>query len=101
MLGAPFKPHFGLSGIMALDLPLPDCHCRKEGEKSAEAKPGLGPLAGLRSRSPSMGSFSWAGVANGKWQIESHYPTQAKGRLEWGTQHLLLVLVMMFSSSSG
>jgi hypothetical protein len=22
--------------------------------------------------------FPWAGVANGKWQIESHYPTQAK-----------------------
>jgi hypothetical protein len=25
------------------------------------------------------------------WHIESHYPTQAKGRLEWGTQHLLPV----------
>jgi len=30
-------------------------------------------------------------VANGKRHIESHYPTQAKGRLEWGTQHLLPV----------
>ena len=30
----------------------------------------------------------WAGVANGKWHIDSHYPTQAKVRLEWGTQHL-------------
>jgi hypothetical protein len=30
-------------------------------------------------------------VANGKWPIESHYPTQAKERLEWGTQHLLPV----------
>jgi hypothetical protein len=28
-------------------------------------------------------------VAIGKWHIESHYPTQAKGRLEWGTRHLL------------
>ncbi len=28
----------------------------------------------------------WAGVANRKWHIESHYPTQAKGRLEWATQ---------------
>jgi hypothetical protein len=27
-------------------------------------------------------------VANGKWHIESHYPTQAKERLEWGTRHL-------------
>jgi hypothetical protein len=24
----------------------------------------------------------WAGVANGKWHIESHYPTQAKVRLD-------------------
>jgi hypothetical protein len=30
-------------------------------------------------------------LARGKWHIESHYPTQAKRRLEWGTQHLLLV----------
>jgi hypothetical protein len=30
-------------------------------------------------------------VASGKWHIEGHYPTQAKGRLEWGTQHLLPV----------
>jgi hypothetical protein len=38
-----------------------------------------------------MESFPWARVANGKLQIESHYPTQAKGRLEWGTQHFLPV----------
>jgi hypothetical protein len=25
------------------------------------------------------------GVANGTWHIESHYPTQAKERLGWGT----------------
>jgi hypothetical protein len=31
------------------------------------------------------------GVADGKWHIKSHYPTQAKGRLEWGTQHWLPV----------
>jgi hypothetical protein len=30
-------------------------------------------------------------VASGKWHIEGHYPTQAKGRLEWGTQRLLPV----------
>src|ERR1700735_4991708 len=28
---------------------------------------------------------------NWEWHIESHYPTQAKVRLEWGTQHLLPV----------
>jgi len=27
----------------------------------------------------------------GRWHIESHYPTQANGRLEWGTQHSLPV----------
>src|ERR1700678_3648843 len=26
--------------------------------------------------------FSHGGVANGKWQIEGHYPTQAKERLD-------------------
>ena len=35
--------------------------------------------------------FYLAGVENGKWHIGSHYPTQAKVRLEWGTQHLLPV----------
>jgi hypothetical protein len=30
-------------------------------------------------------------LANGRRQIESRYPTQAKVRLEWGTQHLLPV----------
>jgi hypothetical protein len=35
--------------------------------------------------------FPWAGVANGRLHISSHYPTQAKVRLEWGTQHLLPV----------
>ena len=33
--------------------------------------------------------FRWVGLANGRRQIESRYPTQAKVRLEWGTQHLL------------
>jgi hypothetical protein len=28
---------------------------------------------------------------NWEWHIESHYPTQAKERLEWGTQRLLPV----------
>ncbi len=32
--------------------------------------------------------FPWACVANRKWHIESHYPTQAKVRLEWATQRL-------------
>jgi hypothetical protein len=31
--------------------------------------------------------FPWAAAANEKRHIDSHYPTQAKGRLEWGTQH--------------
>jgi hypothetical protein len=31
------------------------------------------------------------GVANGKWHISGHYLTQAKRRLEWGTQQLLPV----------
>jgi hypothetical protein len=30
-------------------------------------------------------------VANGRWHINSHYPTQANRRLEWGTQQLLPV----------
>jgi hypothetical protein len=29
--------------------------------------------------------FPWAVVANWKWHIESHNPTQANRRLEWGT----------------
>jgi hypothetical protein len=28
MLGAPFKPYFGLSGIVVLDVPLPARHTR-------------------------------------------------------------------------
>jgi hypothetical protein len=35
--------------------------------------------------------FLWVAVTDGRWLIESHYPTQAKRRLEWGTQHLLPV----------
>ena len=35
--------------------------------------------------------FPWAAAANEKRHIDSHYPTQAKGRLEWGTQHFLPV----------
>jgi hypothetical protein len=34
-------------------------------------------------------------MRNGKWHIESHYPTQAKERLEWGTQHPAFVAVRM------
>jgi hypothetical protein len=33
----------------------------------------------------------WMDVTNWNWQIEGRYPTQAKRRLEWGTQHLLPV----------
>ena len=29
MLGAPFKPSFGLSGVIALDVPPPVCHARQ------------------------------------------------------------------------
>jgi hypothetical protein len=35
--------------------------------------------------------FLWARVADEKWHFNSHYPTQANRRLEWGTQHLLPV----------
>jgi hypothetical protein len=43
--------------------------------------------------SPPKGIFLFALGTRGnrKLHIESHDPTQAKGRLEWGTQHLLLV----------
>jgi len=45
----------------------------------------------VRFNKPKTGVFVCppAGMANGKWHIESRHPTQAKGRLEWGTQHLL------------
>jgi hypothetical protein len=33
--------------------------------------------------------FPWVGGANGKSHVESHYPTQAKERLEWGTRHFV------------
>jgi len=33
--------------------------------------------------------FPLSGHGKPKSHIESHYPTQAKERLEWGTQHLL------------
>jgi hypothetical protein len=36
-------------------------------------------------------SLPTAGLADGKSHIGSHHPTQAKRRLEWGTQHLLPV----------
>jgi hypothetical protein len=38
-------------------------------------------------------------VADGKWLIEGHYPTQAKGRLEWGTQHLLPGVAKLLGAS--
>ncbi len=34
--------------------------------------------------------ISLGGCGEGKWYIESRYPTQAKRRLEWGTQSLSL-----------
>jgi hypothetical protein len=34
LLGAPFKPSFGLSGIMALDVPLPFATCAAYFEES-------------------------------------------------------------------
>ena len=38
-------------------------------------------------------------MADGKWLIEGHYPTQAKGRLEWGTQHLLPGVAKLLGTS--
>src|ERR1700678_4135202 len=49
------------------------------------------PAGDLRTRHPSAQSLSLGGVGYGKPHIESHYPTQAKVRLEWGTQHFLPV----------
>ena len=37
-------------------------------------------------------------MANGKWHIESHYPTQAKERLEWGTP--VFVAIRFFPCAS-
>jgi hypothetical protein len=30
-------------------------------------------------------------LPDGKWHVQSHYPTQAKSGLEWGTQRFLLM----------
>ena len=81
--GCPIQAALRLEWDMALDLPLPNRHCRKQDEALVRS--------GSGSRTTGGNHFSWAGVTNGKWHIESRYPTQAKGRLEWGTQHLLLV----------
>jgi hypothetical protein len=41
MPGAPFKPSFGLSGIMALDAPLLDCHALLVEIKSPQKRAGF------------------------------------------------------------
>ena len=46
------------------------------------------PLTRQESENP-VPHFPWAAAAKEKRHIDSHYPTQAKGRLEWGTQHFL------------
>jgi hypothetical protein len=48
-------------------------------------------VAGNSGMTRGWAALPLAVVANGKWPIGSHYPTQAKVRLEWGTQHMLRV----------
>src|ERR1700677_721613 len=108
MLGAPFKPCVGLSGIMAIDVPLPvrHAHLRVTAYSSNEghgcARQISLPMSALSVcvRTPLTSSvpkgqakpvafygifyFLWARVTDGKWHINSHYPTQANRRLEWG-----------------
>src|ERR1700683_1756468 len=82
MLGAPFKPYFGLSGITALDLPSPICPSHQT-KMIPQTDPGFPVPPGVRDPVLLRRTF------HGRWQIASHYPTQAKGRLEWATQHSL------------
>ena len=117
MLGAPFKPCVGLSGIMAVEVPLAVRHVHlrvtayssNEGHGFGRARQISLPMSALSVcvRTPLTSSvpkgqakplafygfsyFLWARVADGKWHFNSHYPTQAKVRLEWGTQRLLPV----------
>jgi hypothetical protein len=112
MLGVPFKPSVGLSGIMAVEVPLAvrHVHLRVTAYSSNEGR-GFGPARQISLpmsalsvcvRTPLTSSvpkghanpvtfygifyFLWARVSNGKWHINSHYPTQANTGLEWGTR---------------
>jgi hypothetical protein len=73
-------------------------------EKSAGAKESACELQ-LRTQSPQPTArfFIPLGrtLADGKWHINSHYPTQAKRRLEWGTQHLSPVWPKLWWASPG
>ncbi len=92
MPGAPFKPPFGLSGIngsrsATFHLPRPP----KKNDS----------VEGYRPPSPASDPRTGTAFANassclrqgqlGSVRSRDTYPTQAKGRLEWGTQHLLPV----------
>jgi hypothetical protein len=59
MLGAPFKPYFGLSGIMAVDVPPPVCRSRP-GEMRYRV---LRHLAGKRSSHTDSGVLGFLLVA--------------------------------------
>jgi hypothetical protein len=63
MLGAPFKPPFGLSGIMALYLPLPMKRQRKQYLVSD-------PWRGRQAGTLPSDHFPWTGVSivNRKWR---------------------------------
>ena len=114
---APFKPSVGLSGIMAVEVPLAVRHVHlRVTAYSSNEEHGFGrarqislPMSALSvcvitpptSSVPNGQAkpvafygifyFLWARVADEKWHFNSHYPTQANRRLEWGTQHLLPV----------
>jgi hypothetical protein len=65
-----------------------------QGLKSLRENSAYEPISRQRSANPvpyTQIVFVWRSWKNGKWHIESHYPTQAKRRLERGTQHLLPV----------
>jgi hypothetical protein len=49
------------------------------------------PLTRQGSENP-VHYFPWAAAANEKRHLDSHYPTQAEGRLEWGTQLCVAVV---------
>jgi hypothetical protein len=70
------------------DLAANECsECLRENSTDELSSEGTGETVSLLR----ISYFLWARVADGKWHFNSHYPTQAKVRLEWGTQHLLPV----------
>jgi hypothetical protein len=90
MLGAPFKPSFGLSGTTALHVPLPVRHARPREAQSLqgpEVRSAL-PFGTLIPTVPSRPSYRHS---LGPVFDSSHGPQQRKpglGQLEAGVQHI-------------